>query len=82
MNLIDEWRQAWRFFTVIGAAALAAANVVHANSDVLGVLFPAKTWSWINVLCLVLIAVGRVLKQQIPAPAATAPADPASKESP
>lgn len=83
MKLIDEWRQAWRFFTIIGAAALAAANVVHANTDILAALFPPKTWAWINVLCLIAIAVGRVIQQQVPAPAATAPADPAPpKESP
>jgi hypothetical protein len=56
---------------------------VHANSDVLSALFPAKTWSEINVLCLAAIAVGRVLQQQIPArDAPPPPAAPASQESP
>lgn len=83
MRLIPDWQHAWRFFCVIGAAALAAANVVHANTDILAALFPPKTWAWINVLSLVGIAIGRVVQQQIPArDAATAPADPASKESP
>lgn len=81
MKLIPDWTHAWRFFCVIGAAALAIANVVHANTDILAALFPPKTWAWINVLSLIGIAVGRVLQQQIPARdgdvAATEPAAPA-----
>jgi hypothetical protein len=73
---IEDWRQAWRLFTIIGTSALAIANVIHENSDVLKALFPPPEWTWINVLCLCVIGVGRVVKQQIPAP--TAPPPPAA----
>ena len=82
MKLIDDWRHAWRFFSIAGAAVLAAANVALANSDALQVLLPPHTAAAVNAVAAIAIGVARVVQQQIPArDAPPSPAVPASKES-
>lgn len=83
LNLIPDWRHAWRFFSVAAAVLLAAANLVLANSEALQVLLPPHTAAIVNAAAAIAIGVGRVIQQQIPArDCAPPPAAPAStKES-
>lgn len=86
MTLIPDWRHAWRFHTVIGAAALAAFNVIAANADAVvqlasrpevaaaltQALSPA-TLAKVNTYGALALLVLRLVKQQIPARAAPPP---------
>lgn len=83
MKLIDDWRQAWRFHTVIVAVLLAVANFATKNSDALANVLPPDLMHQVNVWTPLLLIVLRVVQQQIPAPSAPpSPADPVSpKES-
>ena len=83
MVLIPNWRQAWRFHTVILAALLALANFAVKNNDALAAALPPHVMAQINAWVPLLLIVLRVVQQQVPAPSAPPPpADPASpKES-
>ncbi len=88
---IENWKQAWRFQTVILAAALGAVNWLVSHPDFLtpdlasqlAAVLPPNVMSAINRWVPLLLIVARLVKQQIPAPAAPPPpADPApTKES-
>lgn len=87
MKLIDNWRQAWKFHTVIVAAALGAVNFAVDHADELGqvgaqlaTLLPPDVLAGVNRWTPVALIVLRLIRQSNTAPAATAPADPASKE--
>jgi hypothetical protein len=95
MKLIEDWRQAWRFHTVIAAAALGVFDWVCSNFDVLEQLLSPATVTQlaavlppdrvitINKWAALVLIVLRLVRQKTPAPAAAAPADPVTpKESP
>lgn len=86
ITLIDGWKQAWRLHTVIVAALLGALNFLADHPDLfspdfaaaLAQVLPPNLMGAINRWTpLVLIAL-RLIKQRNTAPAATAPAEPAS----
>lgn len=95
MKLIAEWRQAWRFHTVIAAAALGVFDWICSHFDLLEQLLTPETVTQlaavlppdrvitINKWAALLLIVLRLVRQNIPAPAAAAPAAPVTpKESP
>jgi hypothetical protein len=66
--LIDDWRQAWRFNSVRVAAILGMLSLVQ--SDVLPYvqpLVPAKFWPYVTLGLAVLMAVFRIVQQNLPA---------------
>jgi hypothetical protein len=82
MTLIPNWRQAWRFHTVIVAALLAAVNFAVDHSDVLLAAAPPELLPALNRWVPLVLIVLRLIRQPAAA-AAPAPADPAPpKESP
>jgi hypothetical protein len=86
-KLIPDWRHAWRFHTVIAAAALGAVNWAAAHPDELGqvtrALAAALTPDQLAVVNRwgpVVLIVLRLVQQRIPArdapPPPAAPANP------
>jgi hypothetical protein len=70
MQLIDTWKQSWKFASMIGTAALASFDVIHSVLPTLQGVIPPQTFAVINVASLVGIAIARVIKQEsIHAPA-------------
>jgi hypothetical protein len=68
VKLIDEWRQAWRFNSVRVAAILGMLSLVQ--SDVLPYvqpLVPPKFWPYVTLGLAVLMAVFRIVQQNLPA---------------
>lgn len=68
MRLIDDWRQAWRFNSVRVAAILGMLSLLQ--SDVLPYvqpLVPAKFWPYVTLGLAVLMAVFRIVQQNLPA---------------
>lgn len=83
MRLIPNWREAWKYHTVVLAAALGALNFAHEHSVELASVLPSDVMAAINRWTPLLLIVLRLIQQPNTAPAATAPADPAPpKESP
>lgn len=64
--LVDDWRQAWRFASVLASLALALLSLVQANLlPLLAPLFPPDVWPWVTFGFGVLIMLVRVLKQRL-----------------
>lgn len=83
LKLIPNWRQAWKYHTVILAAALGALNFAHEHSVELAAVLPSDVMAAINRWVPLALIVLRLIQQPSVATAAPAPADPApSKESP
>ena len=95
LTLIADWRHAWRFLTVIGAALLGAFDFVMTHYDLLEQLLapatvaqlvavlPAQRVVEINKYAALALIVLRLVRQNIPARnAATAPAAPATPPHP
>ena len=93
ITLIDGWKQAWRFHTVLLAALLGALNFAVAHADDLGpqlaqvlpTVLPPDVMSRINRWTPLVLILLRVLRQQLPPPAAApepAPAAPAPPPQP
>lgn len=83
MNLIPNWRQAWKYHTVLLAAALGALNFAHEHSVDLAAVLPSDVMSAINRWTPIALIVLRLIQQPSVAAAAAEPADPAPpKESP
>lgn len=80
MNLIPNWREAWKYHTVLLAFALGALNFAHEYSPELAAVLPSDVMSQINRWVPLLLIVLRVIKQPSVATAAAAPADPVPKE--
>ncbi len=89
--LIENWKQAWRFHTVIIAAALGLLNWVVSHPDfltpeiaaALASVLPPNVMSAINRWVPLLLIFARLIKQQIPAPPAPpTPAAPAPTKEP
>jgi hypothetical protein len=85
MRLIPNWREAWKFHTVILAALLGAVNfaVDHADDlgqvgDALATVLPPDVMGALNRWVPLALIVLRLVKQSNTAPAATAPAAPAT----
>lgn len=91
LALIADWKQAWRFHTVIIAAALGLLNWLVSHPDfltpelaaALANVLPPTAMSAVNRWVPLLLIAARIVKQQIPAPATPPlPAEPApTKES-
>lgn len=96
LALIDDWKHAWRFLTVIGAAGLGGFDYVMTHLDQLEYLLDPSTVSQlaavlpadriveVNKYAALGLIVLRLVRQKIPArDAPPPPADPAQpKESP
>ncbi len=92
LTLIDDWRHAWRFLTVIGAALLGAFDMVMTHLDVLEYLLQPETVAQLaavlppervlelNKWAALALIVLRLVRQNIPArdapPPPAAPAQP------
>lgn len=77
MKLIPNWREAWKYHTVLLAAALGALNFAHEHSVELAAVLPGDVMGAINRWVPLALIVLRLIRQPSMAPAATAPADPA-----
>lgn len=85
ITLIEGWKQAWRFHTVIVAALLGALNFVVAHPELftpdfaaaLAEVLPPDVMGAVNRWTPLALVLLRVIKQSNTAPAATAPAEPA-----
>jgi hypothetical protein len=66
IELIPDWKQAYRFSSVIAAAALAAFDALTAALPSLHDALGTQTVAIINVVCAVGIAFFRVIQQQSP----------------
>jgi hypothetical protein len=78
LRLVPNWKQAWRFASVLCAALLLLASMVQA--DVLPLIrpqVPAELWPWVSGGFALLIAVLRVVKQNLPPPDAPPAVPPA-----
>lgn len=67
MKLIPNWRQAWRYFSVVAATALAVLSVLQ--SEVLPLFqfaVPPQAWPWVSAGFSVLIVVLRLIAQDVP----------------
>lgn len=91
ITLIEGWKQAWRFHTVIVAALLGALNFLVDHPEIfdpdfaaaLAQVLPPNVMGAINRWTPLALIALRVVKQRNTAPGATAPAAPATtKESP
>lgn len=96
ITLIADWRHAWRFLTVIGAALLGAFDFVMTHLDLLEQLLSPDTLTQlaavlppervieVNKYAALVLIVLRLVRQNIPArdapPTPAAPAQP--KETP
>lgn len=79
MTLIPNWRQAWRYHTVIGAFLLGALNFATAHSVELSAALPPGAMSAINRWGPLALIVLRLIQQPAIATSPEAPAP--SKES-
>jgi hypothetical protein len=69
MKLVDDWRNALRFNSMRAAMLLAMLSLLQ--SDVLPYvqpLVPPQYWPYVTLGMAVLIAVLRILQQNLPAP--------------
>lgn len=96
ITLIADWKHAWQFLTVIGAAVLGAFDLLTTHLDVLEYLLdpstvaqvaavlPADRVVEVNKYAALVLIVLRLVRQKIPArDAPPSPADPVPpKESP
>ncbi len=90
ITLIEGWKQAWRFHTVIVAALLGALNFVVAHPELftadfaaaLAQVLPPDAMGAINRWTPLALILLRVIKQSNTAPSATAPAAPAPPPQP
>lgn len=76
-NLIPNWRQAWKYHTVLLAAALGALNFAHEHSVELAAILPSDIMAAINRWTPLVLIVVRLIQQPSVATAAPAPAVPA-----
>jgi hypothetical protein len=69
MKLIDEWRQAWRWFSMQAMVAVAAIQGGWAAMpDDLKAHFPARLVTALSITLLLLGIGGRLVKQKRAAP--------------
>lgn len=74
MRLIDDWRHAWRFHTVIGALLLALLNCPELMAA-LSIALPPEVMRQVNVWAPIALIVLRLVRQNIPARDAAVPDD-------
>lgn len=64
MNLIPDWRRAWRFFSVQAMAWATAIQVTWMSiPEAMRTTLPETIVHWVTVMLLVLGILGRVVKQ-------------------
>lgn len=61
--LVDEWKQAYKLWSVIAAALLAGFDTLHGLLPALQSLVSPQAFTWINAGSAVAIVVLRVMKQ-------------------
>lgn len=61
--LVDEWKQAYKLWSVIAAALLAGFDTLHGLLPALQSLVTPQAFTWINAGSAVAIVVLRVMKQ-------------------
>jgi hypothetical protein len=68
MELIPQWRQAWKYAVVIGSALLAIFASLQAALPALQQYLPPRLFAGITAVCAVVIIIARVIKQTIVVP--------------
>jgi cytochrome b561 len=63
VKLVEDWRAAWKWFSVQGLALLAAAPVLYENFPTLQGYLPANWFHAGMGILAVLAILGRVVKQ-------------------
>lgn len=63
MSVVDDWKQAWKWFSVQGLTALAAAPILYGNFGVLQDYLPPNAFHVAMGVLAALSIIGRVLKQ-------------------
>ncbi len=67
MKLIPGWRRAWRYFSVMAAAALGVLSVLQIEVlPLFQFAVPPRVWPWISAGFSVLIVVLRLVAQSEP----------------
>ena len=69
MNLIPQWQQLWKMYSVQLAAVLVALNTAAYFMPSLQALFSPEIFSAVNGLLAAAIAVVRAIPQNLAAPA-------------
>jgi hypothetical protein len=67
VKLVNDWRQAWRFFSIWAAGALAVVSVLQAQVlPLIEFAVPPEAWPWVTACFGVLIVVLRLIAQDAP----------------
>lgn len=63
MTLVDDWRKAWKWFSVQGLAFLAVTPILYENFGTLQEYLPANVFHPVMGILAMLALVGRLIKQ-------------------
>ena len=63
MNLVDDWKQVWKWFSVQGLAALAVALILYDNFGIMQDYLPPNAFHVAMGVLGALSIIGRVVKQ-------------------
>ena len=66
MKLVPDWTQAYKWYSVHGALAIAIASGAYALLPSLQAILPAKLYAVAMLICGLAIIVLRVIQQQTP----------------
>lgn len=63
MNLVEDWKKFWRWFSMWLIASNAMFVLLYEQFDTIKAYVPDKYAHWIVLALLVLTALGRIVKQ-------------------